>query len=288
MEDYQNLKCFRLYKSSLPSKETPVALGIDEAGRGPVLGAMVFGGFFCPIGAESEAILKGDIKVDDSKKLNELAREYKFRQLHDETLPFGLIADVVTPQYISYKMLQRTKYNLNEMSHDTEISIIRHVISAGYNLKEIYVDTVGVESKYEAKLKNLFPNIHIKVAKKADSLFPVVSAASIVAKVVRDNIIKCWSNSYGTSNIGSGYPGDAYTIRFLSENLHKIFGFPDIVRFSWRTASDMLNDQKRSAIFNWYDDLEEENDELSKKTVKKNLGNLPKSLALTITNKIKL
>jgi ribonuclease H2 subunit A len=51
---------------------------------------------------------------------------------------------------------------------------------------------VGDPTKYEMKLMKKFPKLKIKVSKKADSLFPCVSAASICAKVTRDMLLKNW------------------------------------------------------------------------------------------------
>ena len=69
-------------------------------------------------------------------------------------------------------MYSRVKYNLNEISHDTAIGLIRSALQAGVKVAEVYVDTVGPPEKYEAKLQNLFPEIKVTVAKKADSLYP--------------------------------------------------------------------------------------------------------------------
>jgi ribonuclease H2 subunit A len=63
---------------------------------------------------------------------------------------------------------------LNETAHDATIHLIHQVIASGVNLKEVYVDTVGVVEKYQAKLQGIFPRLKIVVAKKADSLYPTV------------------------------------------------------------------------------------------------------------------
>merc|ERR1719277_559455 len=118
-------------------------------------------------------------------------------------------------------MNKRGKYNLNAMSHDTAIGIVKDAVDHGVNVSEVYVDTVGPPEKYQAKLEGIFPNMKVTVAKKADSLYPCVSAASICAKVARDKCLRDWifvekQEGLGmTKEWGSGYPGDAVTKKFL-------------------------------------------------------------------------
>lgn len=99
---------------------------------------------------------------------------------------------------------------MNALSHDTAIALIQKCLECGIQLKEVYLDTVGPADKYQAKLQNIFPNIKIKVSNKADSLYKIVSVASICAKVIRDHIIKNWSFienlPYQDTDYGSGYP----------------------------------------------------------------------------------
>lgn len=150
-------------------------------------------------------------------------------------------------------MLRRSKHSLNEVSMDSAIGLINRAIELGANIAEVYVDTVGPPEKYEAKLSKLFPDFKITVAKKADSTYPIVSAASICAKVSRDHALKVWEFPEGLqlkqNEFGSGYPGDPVTKKFLQENVDPIFGFPRLVRFSWSTAENVLISKAHSMIF---------------------------------------
>lgn len=104
----------------------------------------------------------------------------------------------------------RIKYNLNDISHDTAMNLIDEIYNnQKLNIAKVYLDTVGDPSKYEAKLKARFPTLSFKVSKKADSLYPCVSAASICAKVARDSVVKNWifNEKIGVKSYGSGYPG---------------------------------------------------------------------------------
>ena len=93
------------------------------------------------------------------------------------------------------------------MAHDTTIDLIAAIVAKGVNVTEVYIDTVGPPDKYQEKLSKIFTNIKITVSKKADALFPIVSAASICAKVTRDSEITNWTfveNLKVERNFGSG------------------------------------------------------------------------------------
>lgn len=229
-------------------KTEPCVLGIDEAGRGPVLGPMVYGISFCPISKNTD--LK-ELGVDDSKVLTEEKREELFGKLEKNSDYIGWAITVLSPRYISTSMFKRSKYNLNTMSHDTAIDLVKLAIEKGVQVAEIYVDTVGPPEKYEAKLQDIFRSQKCTVAKKADSLYPCVSAASICAKVSRDKCLKDWQfyESRGEEGVeiskewGSGYPADPVTKKFLRENIDEVFGFPSIVRLSWKTAENLIEEK---------------------------------------------
>lgn len=101
-------------------------------------------------------------------------------------------------------------YNLNEQAHDTTMNLIAEVLEAGVNVTDIFVDTVGPPDSYQKKLSKRFPRVRFTVTKKADSLFPIVSVASICAKVTRDVGLMRREEMISTSkeeSWGSGYPG---------------------------------------------------------------------------------
>lgn len=217
-------------------------MGIDEAGRGPVLGPMVYGCMYC---ARSYHGTLATLKFADSKTLKEEQREELFESLKANT-SIGWEVDVICPKELSAKMLKRTKINLNEISHNSAMGLVKKVLDMGVLLAEVYIDTVGDPEKYRIKLTEKFPGIKFVVAKKADSLYPVVSGASIVAKVTRDRALRNWVFDETAQNMhmntGSGYPGDPYTKQWLEDHKHPVFGFPTLVRFSWGTCTSYFKD----------------------------------------------
>ena len=89
------------------------------------------------------------------------------------------------------------------------------------------------------------PNIEIVVESKADFNFPVVSAASICAKVTRDSVLAGWKfpeQKEIDTDFGCGYPGDPKAKQWLKRHLDTTFGFPTLVRFSWKTCYSILED----------------------------------------------
>lgn len=229
--------------SPLPTwASEPCIMGIDEAGRGPVLGPMVYGCLYCPASYQKTL---SSLNFADSKTLKEETREELFDNLKaDESL--GWAVDVIDSKELSAKMLKKNKINLNEISHESAMGLVSRVTNMGVLLTEVYVDTVGDPEKYRVKMTQRFPSIKFVVAKKADSLYPVVSGASIVAKVTRDRALRNWVLDETAENMnrifGSGYPGDPATKSWLDHHKHPVFGFPSLVRFSWGTCTPFFKD----------------------------------------------
>lgn len=211
-------------------------LGIDEAGRGPVLGPMVYGCCAWPISSREEYSSLG---FADSKVLSEAKRDSLYETL--SSLPFVHFRTcILSPEYISNSMLSRFKVSLNVISMDSAEQLVREMIASGVSITEVYVDTVGKPEPYQIRLEKAFPGIKFKVSVKADSLFSIVSAASIVAKVTRDSYIKKYSENLG--EIGSGYPADPNTQKWLKANIHPVFGYPSkFVRISWKTCTELMS-----------------------------------------------
>lgn len=233
---------------------------------------MVYGIAFCP---SKESELLTSFECADSKVLTEEKRDNIFSKLCNvNTIGWGV--EIISPNIICNNMLNPSKVSLNDISMNSAIGLIKAVIAAGVNVDHIYLDTVGKPEKYQAYLMTIFPNYKITVAKKADSTYPIVSAASICAKVTRDHALQQWKfiEDLNATNkdFGSGYPGgnlnftvffcisyskhfcwvifineilfilDPVTKKFLTEYCDPVFGFPQLVRFSWSTASNALEE----------------------------------------------
>ncbi|OIV90956.1 hypothetical protein TanjilG_16916 [Lupinus angustifolius] len=215
----------------------PCIMGIDEAGRGPVLGPMVYGCLYC------------------ARSYQKTLSTLSFAGTHHTFIPHAPELDT------NVCAIFLNKINLNEISHDSAMGLIDRVLKMGVLLTEVYVDTVGDAGKYEAKLSKIFPSIKFVVAKKADSLYPVVSGASIVAKVTRDRAVREWVLDETAENMhrnfGSGYPSDPQTKSWLKDHSHSIFGFPSLVRFSWGTCTTYFRD---GAEVLWESDKDEDGD----------------------------
>lgn len=267
-----------------PSADVPGApccLGVDEAGRGPVLGPMVYGVFYLPLPL-SDPLLKAAHHFDDSKVLTPAVRSSLMEalctpstDLHDAC---GWAVSSLSARDIGANMLRpAATYNLNAQAMDATVALIQGVFARGVNLQEIYVDTIGQPAVYQKRLERVFPTVKITVAKKADSLYPCVSAASVCAKVTRDAALEVLYEAREAADEeaaaaaeggeedeekakeaswGSGYPSDARCVTWMKRNMHPVFGWGPECRFSWGTAKDML-DSKGGVKVEWPVDEDE-------------------------------
>ncbi|KAI9302701.1 ribonuclease HII [Cunninghamella echinulata] len=208
---------------------------------------MVYAVSFCPLSRYEEFKALG---FDDSKKLTHEKRLQLADIIQQSNDYVGWAVKVISPQDISTNMFNRVNpVNLNQLAHNATMELISLVIDNKINLTEVYVDPVGPSKSYQEKLTKYFPGISFTVEPKADALYPIVSAASICAKVTRDQITKNWiwtePGLQLSKEFGSGYPSDPNTVLWLDNNEVPFFGYPSIIRFSWKTITNRLEESNQ-------------------------------------------
>jgi ribonuclease HII len=212
--------------------------GVEEAGRGPVIGPMVVCGILIKEQDQEELVKIG---VKDSKLLTPLKRQKIALKIKEIAEDFKLI--IVQPKEID-KALESETSNLNWLSADKFAEAIKSL-----NPGIAYVDCPSINTvSFKEYLVKQLPKSKSKlvVEHKADKNYPVVSAASIVAKVTRDSEIDRIKKKYGIE-FGSGYPADPFTKQFLQKNYNK---YP-IFRKTWSSWKNIArkNGQKKLSSF---------------------------------------
>ena len=235
---------------------------------------MVYGVFYLPLPL-SDPLLRDTHHFDDSKVLTAAVRSALMQTLCTEGTDLhescGWATTSISARDIGANMLKPNAYNLNAQAMDATIELIKTVFARGVNVQEIYVDTIGQPGTYQAKLQRVFPTTKITVAKKADSLYPCVSAASVCAKVTRDAALEVMYEAREEEKVegeegmawGSGYPSDSRCVGWLKGNMHPVFGWGSECRFSWGTAKDMLEGKGNGVKVEWPAEDDGENNRLT-------------------------
>lgn len=210
-------------------------VGADEAGKGPVLGPMVA----AAVRADPTA-LPDD--VDDSKRVAESRREAIDRELRmadDVAVGVGIVepAEIDSPE--------------TDMNTLTVLAQARALAAVAEDGDSVVVDAGDTsESRFRDRVTEAVADrgvdADVVAEHGADETFPIVSAASIVAKVARDARIAALTDEFG--DVGSGYPSDPTTRDFLATYVDDNGDLPSCARRSWSTCDDVLAANEQSSL----------------------------------------
>jgi len=211
--------------------------GVDEAGRGPVIGPLVIAvAVFDRSGIEKLS----ELNVRDSKKISPSRRQTLEPQIKRLAAEWKTIQ--ITPAEIDRL---RKEISLNQVEAEKTAELLMSLKSMPWKVTvdacDSNADDYGVRVTKHIHEANEEFRIHEFVSEhKADDKYVEVSAASVLAKVERDRIVEDLKKEYG--DFGSGYPADPQTQQWLSQLRGK--SLPDIVRKSWNT----VNKQKQTSL----------------------------------------
>lgn len=206
--------------------------GVDEAGRGPVIGPLVVS-IVCGNGDELKKI-----GARDSKTLSAASRK-RLYDLVVENADFHYIRKIDASEL--NELMDRI--NLNRIEEEAYAEVISKAPFDG----PIFVDSFDVDPERLSLRLSEMTGKNVICEHKADAKFPTVSAASILSKVTRDNEVHELEKRYGI--IGSGYPADPVTIDFLTRSIAEGVDLTSIVRTHWKTYRNLVSSGKNSKLF---------------------------------------
>ena len=202
--------------------------GIDEAGKGPVLGPMCVAGLLLD---EKKLRALTRLGVKDSKLLTPKKREaldVEIKKLADKYFILE-----VSPKQIDEL---RKMMTMNEIMVACYVKVLNELRpdSAFVDAADVIAERFGenIKKKYTGKIELISEH-------NADEKYPIVSAASILAKIQRDALVRKIGKSIGIE-IGSGYPADPKTLRFLEKWTREHGKLPEFARSSWETSKKLL------------------------------------------------
>jgi len=204
--------------------------GIDDAGRGPIIGPLAIAGVLLEEGDLPKLAALG---VRDSKVLSPRKRERLAGEIGELALKCHVI--MIPPAEIDRVVeTGRKLHKLNRLEAQTMARVI-----TALKPDVAYVDASDVlADRFKSHIEeNLSFKVQIVSEHKADANYPIVSAASIIAKVERDKAISKLREKYG--DLGSGYVTDPKTIKFLENWIKNSGSYPDFVRKSWKPAKKL-------------------------------------------------
>ncbi len=208
--------------------------GIDEAGRGCVIGPLVIAGVLVK---EENLPALAQLGVKDSKLLTAKKREALAPEIIRLSEKHVILK--LSPMEIDRAVERQTKlHKLNRLEAETMAKIV-----AELKPDTVYVDAADiVEQRFGHHIQEASVwKTHIVSEHKADKTYPIVSAASILAKVNRDHDVAELRTQYG--DFGTGYLTDPKTKQFLTAWLKTHKEYPDCVRKSWKPAKHAKNQQ---------------------------------------------
>ena len=200
--------------------------GIDEVGRGCLVGPMIF----CLVSSrdqEAEEKLRS-LGVKDSKLIKDPIVMKNIAKYIKKSFDVKFIegSPELIDHYVNYS-------SLNELS----LELVKSILSD--DIKEVCIDSLGNSERYLVELQKEFKKMNIEILEKAESKDPFCAAASICAKDRRNDLLKEINLSH---KVGSGYPSDPILKKFISENLESIRRKElNFIRYSWKSVSHYLD-----------------------------------------------
>ncbi|MDY6788914.1 MAG: ribonuclease HII [Candidatus Nanohaloarchaea archaeon] len=217
-----------------------LVLGADEAGRGPVIGSLFVAGIVIPQERLDE-LEKLDLK--DSKKLSDGKRRRLEPRIR-ESMEKILVKEITASEIDELRKIM----NLNEI----ELKAFAEIV-AELKPKRAYIDLPEPDGeRFARKIKeeledSVSEELEIVAEHGADDEYPIVSAASIIAKNAREDHVNRLKEKYDY-DFKSGYPHDKPTIEFLQQYLEKNGELPEETRMSWSTAERIIKEKQQGSL----------------------------------------